>query len=315
MSRIGTVAVLWLALAGAALGQQPAPNPQPNPGDEKGFVSFAEFSGSANDSGHVLKLDTSAGYNFSRHFGVDVGVPLYFVGGSTTSSTGTSSKFSGSGLGAPYVDARLMFNGGALSYGSSLTAYLPAGDQDKGFSTGRATWDWNNHFDHSFSRFTPFVEAGLGNTVVDTSRFNRPYSSYGYNGHVQGGASLDLTDKFSLGASGYDLLPWGTQTIYSRVVTNGSTGQPAGGGGAGQQAAGSQRHVYSDSAVTTGTADLSKDHGFSAWGDFSPAPYVTAELGYTRSVVFALDTVTFSLRFNLGYLARKSRPTGLRAAQ
>src|SRR2546426_7516247 len=40
----------------------------------------------------------------------------------------------------------------------SLEGTAPTGDASKGFSTGRATFDWANHFDHSFFfGFTPFV--------------------------------------------------------------------------------------------------------------------------------------------------------------
>jgi hypothetical protein len=33
---------------------------------------------------------------------------------------------------------------------------------------------------------------------------------------------------------------------------------------------------------------------------------VTAELGYTRSIEFALNTLSFGVRFDLAHLARKS---------
>jgi hypothetical protein len=294
------VAALILAVNGLALGQQATSNSQPGREIEKGFVSFAEFGGSFNSSGHVLKLGTSAGYNFSRHIGVDLGVPFYFVGGSSTSSTGTKTTFSGSGIGAPYTDVRLMFKNSALDYSSSVTVYLPAGDKDTGLSTGRTSFDWNNHFERSINRFRPFGEAGVGNTVADTTKFNRPYSSYGYNAHVQGGAMFDLTNRFSVGGSAYDILPWGTQTIYSRAVPKNSTNLSGNGNAAGNN------RVFEQNSVTAGAAALGKDHGFSTWADFMPAPYVTAELGYTRSVPLELDTVSFSLRFNIGSMAKKS---------
>jgi hypothetical protein len=190
-----------------------------------------------------------------------------------------------------------MFKNSALNYSSSVTVYFPAGDKEKGLSTGRTTFDWNNHFERSISRLRPFGEAGVGNTVADTNKFNRPYSSYGYNVHVQGGAMFDLTNKFSVGGSVYDILPWGSQTIYSRAVPKNSTNLLGNGSAA-------KNRVFEQNSVTTGTSSLGKDHGFSAWADFTPAPYVTAELGYTRSVPFELDTVSFSLRFNIGYLAK-----------
>lgn len=262
--------------------------------DAKGFVSYLDFGGSINDAGHVLKLDSSAGYNFSSHIGVDFGVPVYFAGGSSTDSTGAKTTFSATGMGAPYIDGRLMFKNPKLNYATTVTTFLPAGNTQNGFATGRTTFDWNNHFERSFGRFTPYGEIGVGNTVVDTSKFRRPYSSYGNNAHLEGGATFDVVDRLTVGGSGYDIAPWGTQTIYSRSMPANS----ANGNGATQRS-------FNQNKVTTGGSDLGKDHGFSMWSDFAVTPYMTAELAYTRSVTFALNTVSFDLRFNLGYLARK----------
>src|SRR4051812_42628092 len=88
-----TVAVLTLA-ASVATAQQSTSQSQ---ADERGFVSFAEFGGSFNSSGHVVKLDTSVGYNLSEHIGVDFGVPFYFAGGTSTSTTGSKTTASSTG--------------------------------------------------------------------------------------------------------------------------------------------------------------------------------------------------------------------------
>ncbi len=280
---------LILALAGAADAQTP---------DVKGFVSSADFSGSTNADGHVLKLSSSVGYNLTEHFGMDFGVPFYFVGGSSSSTTGTKTSFSGTGMGAPFVNARWMFNGHSLNYAGSLTDYLPLGDTANGLSTGEWAFDWNNHFERSIGRVTPFGEVGIANTVADSRKFNRPYVSHGFNAHFEGGASVDVTDKFSIGGSAYDIAPWGTQTIYSRALPKNSHAL-AGNGKANQ--------VFTQDSVTTGTADIAKDRGFSAWADFSPVPYATAELGFTRSQSFALNTVSFGIRFNIGRMLRSAR--------
>ena len=290
---------LTLALASSAFAQQAGSKSQAHPEDEKGFVSFAEFSGSAGSDGHVLSLNSAAGYNFTRHFGFDFGVPFFFVGGSSTTTTGTKTNFSGTGLGAPYVDVRWMFmrDNAPLNYKGSITGSFPVGDTSKGLSTGKFTFNWNNRFEHSFSHVTPFAEAGLGNTIADTRKYHRPFLSYGDNGHVEGGVEFNLTDKFSVGGSAYDILPWGTQTIYSRVLPKNSVGLVGKGNG---------KQVFTQNSVTTGTADIAKDRGFSVFADFTPAPIVSAEVGFTRSETMELNSVSFSLRFNIGSLTKKS---------
>jgi hypothetical protein len=53
--------------------------------------------------------------------------------------------------------------------------------------------------------------------------------------------------------------------------------------------------------------DIAKDNGFSAWVDANPTPYLDMELGYTRSVHYALNSVSFGVGVNVGYLTRRSR--------
>lgn len=284
-----------LCLGGIALAQAASD------GSEKGFTSYVEFGGSASSGEHVLKLDTNAGYNFSEHVGVNFGVPLYFVGGSNTSSTGTKTSYSNTGMGAPHAAVQLTFKNPSVNYASAFTVFLPAGDTKDGLSTGETSFDWNNRFDHSFHRVTPFAEAGVGNTAIDSRQFNRPYSSHGYNAHLLAGLGVALTDKVTVGASAYDIAPWGAQTIYSRGMAHQATATNA---PAGSKAP--NNRFFAMNGVTSGTADIAKDNGFSAWLDISPSPVVDFEVGYTRSVEFALDTVSFSLRVNLARLAKKA---------
>ena len=62
--------------------------------DDKGFTSYVQFAGTSNSDGQVYKLDPSVGYNFSGHFGMDVGIPVYFVRASSTTAGITSTNAS-----------------------------------------------------------------------------------------------------------------------------------------------------------------------------------------------------------------------------
>src|SRR5579864_8437109 len=52
------------------------------------YLWTEEFDGSTNSEGQVMSLDSTVGYVFSRHFGVNAGIPVYFVRGTSTTSTG-----------------------------------------------------------------------------------------------------------------------------------------------------------------------------------------------------------------------------------
>jgi hypothetical protein len=189
--------------------------------DDKGFTSYVQFAGTSNSDGQVYKLDPSLGYNFSEHFGMDVGIPVYFVRASSTTAGTTSTN----GIGNPYLDVRVKYLNPLLNFGSILTGYAPAGDSKKGLSTGRGTFDWTNHFDRSFSSLTPFAEVGIANTITDSLLFERPFTTFGFNTHLQGGVKYAVWKILSVGASGYDILPTGQQTVFSKV--QGGSNNPA----------------------------------------------------------------------------------------
>ena len=259
--------------------------------DDKGFTSYVQFAGTSNSDGQVYKLDPSVGYNFSGHFGMDVGIPVYFVRASSTTAGTTSTN----GIGNPYLDVRVKYLNPLLNFGSILTGYAPAGDSKKGLSTGRGTFDWTNHFDHSFASLTPFAEVGIANTITDSLLFERPFTTFGFNTHLQGGVKYAVWKILNVGASGYDILPTGQQTVFSKVQ-----------GGSSNPASPSHKPVFLNNQQTTGTADIAHDDGFSTWIEAKPGSVLDMELGFTRSIHYDLNSVSFNIGLNLGRLYRKS---------
>ncbi len=263
-----TVFIVTMFLAVSALAQaKPA-------GQDTGFTSYVEFGGTTNSDGQVYELDSNVGYTFTQHFGMDLGVPFYFVNASSSTTGATS----GSGVGNPSVDLRWKYLHPAVNFASVVTGSAPLGDSKLGLSTGRATFDWTNRFDRTFSQVTPFLETGFSNTTSDSRLFVRPYTTLGLNTHFRGGAEVDVWKSLSVGAAGYDILPFGNQTFFSRATRK----------------------------QTIGPADIARDNGFSTWLDASLTPYLDAELGYTRSVHYDLNSVSFSLGLNVGHLLRKN---------
>ena len=252
------------------------------------------FNGSADSGSNVFDWTTTTGYIFNKHFSADLGIPVLFVHGTTSTGATTSNA----GLGNIFGQFNFVEKNPALNFGSVATVALPTGDTSKGFGTGRVTADWTSQVAREFGRFTPFFSAGLANSIFDSRYWrNRPYVTLGDVGHFEGGTSFDLGHSLTLSASAYDIVPWGTQKLYSRIV-----GKGAAGGGKSNHG-----RVYQDNALTTGGSSIDSDNGYNADLDFSPWKYVDLDFGYTHSVHFQLDAFSFSLGFNLSPLLRRAR--------
>jgi len=82
--------------------------------EDKGVTFYESFRGSSNTLGQVMKLDTTAGYNFNKYFGVDFGIPAYFVRSSANSTTSVGGSVTG--IGNAYVDLRLTIANPLLNF-------------------------------------------------------------------------------------------------------------------------------------------------------------------------------------------------------
>ena len=95
-------------------------------------------------------------------------------------------------MGNVFSELRLALPSPLVNYVSTVTGTAPTGNRDQGLSTGHATVDWSNYVERGFGPVTPFGEAGIANAVSDTQFFVRPYTSYGFVTHAQGGARYRL---------------------------------------------------------------------------------------------------------------------------
>ncbi len=286
---------LFLAMMLLAVTASAQKQPADKVKEEKGFTFFENLQGSSNDLGQVYKLDSTIGYDFNKHFGVDFGLPVYFVEASSTSTT--SGMTSHNGIGNAYADLKITFNNPVLNFASTLNGTVPTGDTTSGFSTGRATFDWNNHFDKGIIGIRPFANIGVANTVSDTHFFTRPFTTLGIVGHFEGGATYKVFPMVKVGASLYDILPTGQQKVFSKLVKSQMAPVTMQG-----------RHgVFQTSHETTGSSDIARDNGASVWIAASPGPFLDLELAYDRSVHYDLNTISFGVGVNLGYIIRKAK--------
>src|SRR5206468_12248132 len=87
--RFALISVVAL-LTTVAVAQNASPNQKPT--EEVGWTSMMSFEGNANSQERVLDLDSTVGYNFDKHWDLDMGVPLSFVSSSTSTTTGSTSS-------------------------------------------------------------------------------------------------------------------------------------------------------------------------------------------------------------------------------
>ena len=248
-------------------------------GSENHYTWVEEFEGSSNKDGQVMLLDSSAGYVLGRHLLVGGGIPVYFVRTTTTSLSGTSTTNSFTALGDVYAQARLSFANPVLNFKTQLTGRAPTGSTSDGISTGHATYDWTNRIDRGFGNWTPFLEAGLADSIPDAFIYRRPFVSYGNVAHFQLGAQYRVTQWMGVAASAFDVAPWGTQTIDSRGNGN--------------------------SKRATGGSSLAADNGFSAGVDLAPARAIDFTVGYSRSTHYHLNTISFGVVVNMREILRR----------
>jgi hypothetical protein len=290
---VALVSLLAIAALGAN-GQQTVDRARDQ---NRGYTFYESIQGSSNTLGQVYKLNTTAGYSFNRYLGFDAGIPVYFVHASSSSlSNGFSS---GNGVGDAYVDLKLTFNNPFLNYASIVTGTAPTGDADRGFSTGRATYDWTNHFDRPIPLvgITPFANIGVGDTVTDTHFFVRPFTSLGTVTHLEGGATIRVFPLVRVGASAYDIIPSGQQKVFSKLIPNGNAiNTPAAG----------HRGAFANSHETIGGPDLVRDNGVSAWLQAHVGRFVDLEAGYTRSVDYDLNTFEFGIGFDIAHIVKRT---------
>ena len=262
-----------------------------------GWTLGAKFEGSSSGDGSVYDLGSALGYNFSRHFGIDAGVPFYFLSTPASIKKNNAGAVSGIGVGTFFADLRLNYPNSSLNFSSAVHLTAPTGETKKGLSTGHATWNLANHFDHAFGDFSPFLDFGVGNTVMDTRFFHRPYITFGYNAQFEGGLEYD-PGKFSFSASAYDVAPWGNQTVISRVFRCGSGAKCSAGG------ATKNRKSFTTASVSAGAADLVRDNGFNASMDYKPVGYLDLEFDFSRSIPLQLNSYSFGIGVDLSWLLR-----------
>lgn len=305
--------IVFLSMPVCAIGQNPTSSLGQSSGrqsaDIKGFNEYENFRGMVNSFGSLLKLDSTLGYDFNRHIGVFAGLPLYFANDS--SGTPGQTRVHDAGAGDAYFGVEVYAPNRVINYSTTLTVSAPTGSVSKGFSPGKSTIDWNNRFRHRFGRVTPFVAAGVGNTVPDSELVTRNFISLGRVAHFEEGADFQVARRVYLGSSVYQIVPFGNQQVFNRFDTvvpqDGKKGQSGPGGQDGGPAP-DQPPPGNTGLPSASGNDLTREHGFDAWLGFEPTRVLRMEVGYSRSVTFSLNSFSFNIGLNVGKLLRLQQP-------
>src|SRR5258708_14087829 len=107
-------AFFLLAFCPVSFGQSPNPAASGPAKDNRGgftpgMTLGAKFEGSYSSDGSVYDLGSALGYNFSRHFGIDAGVPFYFVGAPSSIKKNNPGAVSGIGVGTFFAYLRFKY--------------------------------------------------------------------------------------------------------------------------------------------------------------------------------------------------------------
>ena len=311
------ITLLMPCLSAAQTSSQIATSAQPAIPEKnvevQGWTGYAQFQGSASNLGTVLNEAIDAGYDFTPHFGVSGGLPLFHVRSPFSIVANHDWRWT-TLLGEPWVDVHYTQTLGGVNFLSVLTGTIPISSNVRTFTTGRFGVDWFNHLEHPFKRFTPFLNAGASNGTINRYLLPRPYSearpyqTLGFMADFEGGGSFLIRHRFELGASAYALVPTGPQKIYSRFVSPDSN------------IAGDGNHLrYFDSAFLSSSTSvvvngnlvvpscgscIDKDNGFSGWFEVTGGKYGSLQIGYTRSLHYHLDIYTLMLNFRATSLFR-----------
>jgi len=270
----------------------------PGEPESTGVIAFEQVQGTSTSLGALLMLDTDAGYAFTSHISADIGVPFVFVRSPFSLVTNHDWRYTTWIFGDPYLDFRYTASGSGTSFTSILTGTAPASSAEKVFGTGRFGGDWFNHIEHNFKGVTPFLNAGAASGTVNRFILPRPYSlarpyqTLGFMSDFEGGTSFKIARGFSIGGSLYALKPAGRQKVFSRLVAPDSA----------IASDGNHHRVFDSAFETVGSSEIDRDNGYSGWIEITHLRHVNLQVGYTRSVHYAFDSVTVMLNFDAGFL-------------
>lgn len=231
-------------------------------------------------TGWATLAQPAISYSFNDHFALDITVPIYMY--RLAESRAVNPKPNAlltNQRGEPgdvVFALHTQFQGRLFNYEATLSATAPTGDALYGLTSGRATFDLSNLFEHSFRFVTPSLELGVGDSTTLTNRLiTKDYTSLGPLSHFAIGAAIPLPFGASFQANAYEQLPVGDQKIYQSVKRGKTT-----------------------TLVVAGHS-VTEDNGFNTSFDIPLDRHTTLSTYYSRSLRLHDDIVSIGITYVL----------------
>ncbi len=285
-----------------------SPANSPAETNDRGFTFTTSITGNHDSSsGWSNIVDSSARYDFNRVFGVELGMPYYMSHNGYSSTVVTRINVNPplvttyNSLGDLYLKLHFAAPDTNFGYNATITGTAPTGDTSTGISTGRPTFDLNNHFEHGFAFLTPFAELGIGDSsALINHRVRRPYTTLGPISHYKAGASFDFLKFFNFEGSAYEDLPIGDQKVFSHLFVPSKTGRVI-------RTINGKTRRFARTTVDTGQGIL-EDNGLSSELTVNVGQHMALTGSYERSLRQSMDTVAVGMSFTFGRAAQE--PSG-----
>jgi hypothetical protein len=229
-------------------------------------------------TGWATLATPAIGYSFNDIFSIDASIPIYFYRLAESRSTHpkpTQQLVNQRGEPGDIVfGLHAQFIPRLFQYEITGAFTAPSGDEAYGLTTGRVTFDVNNHFERTFGRLTPNLELGAGDSSTLVNRIvTKNYTSLGPLAHFQVGLGVDLLRGISFESDAYEQLPIGDQKIY-----------------------GPSRH--GNATVVTGH-NVTEDNGFINSLDIPLDSHFSLSGYYSRSLRLHTDTAAMGITYVL----------------
>ena len=272
---------------------QPAETQPAEATNTTGATAFAVAVGKYSNLGGVYTAGVGVGYNITEHFGGDIGASLYTIQSPFSVVSNKTWRWT-TLAGDPFVDLRYTTQVHGLDVTSILTGTIPLSSAERVFTTGRFGVDWYNHITTHFKGFSPFLNFGGANETVDRYlmprpyNIARPYQIFGTNANGEVGANFTVFKDYTVGASAYGIVPFGTQKVFSRLATPNS----------GIVGDANHNRVWNNAFETIGNSKLGRDNGYSGWVEVAKVKNLKVQAGYTYSVHYRWGSAYLMLKFD-----------------
>ena len=257
-----------------------------------GGVSLTSVHDSS--SGWYTLVTPALSYSVSPHYSVDISMPLYLyrlaegqvtvdapptMPGQPTQRETTMTELEPHTFDPGDIILAAHANTETRNFATTFTPSitLPTGDSTYGLSTGRVTFDLDEHLQFQPSRVAFLLDLGGGDS---SSLFNRlvtqNYTTLGPLAHFQAGMQVPMPFRGSFQSVAYEQLPLGDSKIYTTLTRPG----------------------FPERTVVSGRS-VSEDNGFTNSLTLPLTEHITWQAYYNRSLRLHLDTVAVGLTFVL----------------